>query len=289
MRLPYRPCFDVIIDSAEHESPFAGMFNPDETYYWRVRPCERHGVWGAWSPVWRFQWAGPRVPIEVKHEIRGQEITISWKPNPRGSQPVRYEVYGSNERGFTPSKSAYEVVGLGSRQANLLGTTTETQMTVVSPGTAATNNCSFYRVVAAGADGVASGPSGLVELPHPFIYSRPVQTAVVGEPYRYQAETLKCLGDLQYRYTEPNYAFWEVEGYEFELTEGSSWLALDQETGVLTGTPAEQDAGVHQVTITCHRTYPRELKPGDDRSSGFVKNDPRFQAQDQQTFDVTVR
>ncbi len=289
MRLPFRPCFDVIIDSTEHESPFAGLFNPDQTYYWRVRPCDQHGVWGRWSPAWKFRWSGPRVPVDGNYEVSGRGITISWKANPRGSRPVHYEVYGSNERGFTPSKSAYEVVGLGRQEGNLLATTDQTRLTVVCPDAAPPYNCSFYRVVAVDAAGVASGPSGQIELPHPFLYSLPPETAAVGRPYRYQVTTLKCLGDLQHRYTGPGYAFWETEGCRFELAEGPSWLAVDPESGLLSGTPTEEDRGVHRVTITGRRTYPRELKPGDDRSSGFVKEGPAFQALDQQTFDLTVR
>jgi putative Ig domain-containing protein len=289
MRLPYRPCFDVVIDSTVHESPFAGIFNPDETYYWRVRPRNQHGVWGAWSPTWQFEWSGPRVPVDVKHEIHDREITISWNPNPRGPQPARYEVYGSNIRGFTPSKNAYEVFGLGQRRSNLLHATTETQMTVVSPDSKKPwTQCSFYRVVAVDADGVASGPSALIELPHPFLYSRPTQTVTVGKPYRYQLKTLNCLGDLQYRYAKPNYKFWEIEGHECELTEGPPWLELDTDVGILSGTPTHQDIGVHRVTITCRRTYPRELKSDDYRSSYFLKDQPRFQAHDQQTFELTV-
>jgi hypothetical protein len=290
MRLPYRPCFDVIIDGTEHEAPFAGMFNPDEPYYWRVRPRDHHGVWGVWSPVWKFHWQGPRVPIEVKHEIRGREIAISWRPNPSGPQPVRYEVYGSDERGFTPSKSRYEVQGLGTRPSNLVGTTTETQMTVVSadadgPG----RNRAFYRVVAVDAGNVAGGPSDLIELPHPFIYSQPPQNAVVGESYQYQLKSLACLGDLQYRYAKPNYAFWEAEGHEFQLAEGPSWLTFDPQIGLLSGTPTQEDTGVHQVTVTCRRTYPRELKADDYRSSYFLKRDQRFQAEHRQEFGLIVR
>lgn len=289
MRLPYRPCFDVIIGSPKHQSPFAGLFNPAEPYYWRVRACDRHGVWGDWSPVWEFKWKGPRVPVAVKHELHGQEITISWKPDPRGPQPVRYEVYGSNQRGFTPSKLPQNVQGLGTQAANLLGVTTKTKMTVVSSrSTKRGMDCSFYRVVAVDANDVAGGPSALIELPHPYIYSRPVQTATAGNPYRYELMSLTCQGDLQYRYAKPGYAFWETEGREFQLAEGPAWLELAEQTGTLSGTPTEKDAGVHRVTIVCRRTYPRELKKGDYRNSYFLKNDAKYHAEDRQTFHLKV-
>lgn len=290
MQLIYRPCFDVIIEAAEHEAPFAGLFNPNEPYYWRVRAGDRHGVWGDWSPIWQFTWQGPCIPVDMKHEIRGQEIDISWEPNPGGTRPVRYEVYGCNERGFTPSKRPYAVHGLDKQPANLLGTTTETYLTVVSPNRAeAGMNCSFYRVVALDTNDVASGPSALIELPHPFIYSRPVLSASAGELYQYELKSLSCLGDLQYRYAKPGYAFWEVEGYAFELIEGSAWLRLSQQSNTLIGTPTDQDRGRHRVTVVCRRTYPKELKADHYRSSYFLKDKAKFSAEVEQAFDIQVK
>ena len=290
MKLAYRPSFDAIIESAEHHSPFAGLFNPDEQYYWQVRLCNKQGVWGRWSPVWKFQWQGPRIPTGLRHAIEGNKITISWKPNPRGTKPVRYEVYGSNERGFTPSTKSCEVRGLGMQPGNLLCTTTDTKLQVVTPqATEAAMNCSFYRVVAADSNGVTSGPSELLELPHPFIYSVPATTAEVGRPYRYELKTLGCLGDLQYRYAQPNLAFWETEGYEFELVEKPAWLSVDKDSGVLAGTPDPGDRRTARVTVVCHRRFPHELKAGDHRPSYFLKEAPRFQASHRQTFELSVR
>ena len=107
MRLPYRPCFDTIIEGTSHGSPVTGLFSPDVDYYWRIRPQDKHGVWGKWSPVWHFRWDGPRVPVNLKHHVQENgEITITWEPNPRGPRPVAYEVYGSDEKGFSISKNS---------------------------------------------------------------------------------------------------------------------------------------------------------------------------------------
>jgi hypothetical protein len=290
MKLAYRPCFDVFVTSAEHHSPFAGLFNPDEQYFWHVRVCNKQGVWGKWSPTWKFKWQGPKIPTNLNSTIQEQNISISWQPNPLGTRPVKYEVYGSNERGFTPSKTRYEVMGLDTQPGNLLCTTTETQMLVVSPeATKPAMNCSFYRVVAVDKNGVASGPSELLELPHPFIYSKPITKTKVDKPYRYQVKTLECIGDLQFRYGEPNMDFWEKEGYEFELTQKPAWLNIDKSTGLITGTPGLIDKGTHRITVVCHRKYPHELKPGDYRPSDFLKNSPRFQSKHQQSFNLNIR
>ena len=150
-------------------------------------------------------------------------------------------------------------------------------------------NRSFYRVVATDAHGVESGPSELIELPHPFLFSRPVATAAFGQRYQYQLRSLRCLGDLQHRYAKPGQKFWEDEGCRFELAAGPKWLRLDQDTGLLSGTPARADAGEHRVRIVCHRAFPHELKPGDYRCSYFLKDDPRFQAKHEQTFTLRVQ
>ncbi|MCP4260750.1 MAG: hypothetical protein GY774_24975 [Planctomycetes bacterium] len=290
MKLTYRPCFDVFVNSAEHHSPFAGLFNPDQQYFWHVRVCNMEGVWGKWSPIWKFKWQGPKIPINLKSTIQAQKITISWQPNPLGEKPARYEVYGSNEQGFTPSKKKYEVMGLGMQPGNLLCTTTGTKLLVVSPeATKPAMNCSFYRVVAVDEKGIASGPSNLLELPHPFIYSKPTTKAKVDKPYHYQVKTLNCIGDLQFRYTKPNMDFWEKEGYEFELTQKSAWLTVDKSTGLIIGTPNLTDKGTHLITIVCHRKFPHELKEGDYRPSSFLKNSPRFSAKHQQSFELNVQ
>jgi hypothetical protein len=290
MKLTYRPCFDVFVTSAQHHSPFAGLFNPDEQYFWHVRVCNIEGVWGKWSPIWKFTWQGPKIPTYLKSTIHEKNITISWQPNLQGTRPIRYEVYGSNERGFTPSKTRYEVMGLGTQPGNLLCTTTQTKLLVVSPeASKPAMNCSFYRVVAVDKNGVASGPSELLELPHPFIYSKPITKARVDKPYRYQVKTLNCIGDLQYRYAEPNMDFWEEEGYEFELTQKPAWLTIDKSTGLITGTPGLNDKETHIVNVVCHRKFPHELESEDYRSSSFLKSSPRFNAKHQQSFELNVR
>lgn len=290
MRMAFRPSFDVMVDSNGHHSPFAGLFNPDEKYFWRVRARNEKGVWGVWSPVWSFQWEGPRIPVGVSSKMEVGGITISWEPNPRGSSPVRFEIYGSNEKGFTPSKSPYELRGLGRQQANFLKSTTGHFLKVVSDTPNDPEwNFSFYRIVAVDENGVESGPSNLLELPHPYIYTKPVTTALVGQPYHYQARTLVSLGDLQQRYAEPYFAYWEREGYDFSLVEGPSWMSMDSASGEMTGTPSATDRGFFKVIILCRRTFPFEQEPEEFNAHYFQKDEERYQAEFPQTFLLEVK
>ncbi|MDX2475697.1 MAG: hypothetical protein QNL91_18555 [Candidatus Krumholzibacteria bacterium] len=289
MRLPYRPSFDVYVETAAHESPYAGLFSPDETYFWRVRARNEYGVWGNWSPVWTFSWQGPRVPIVLKPEIDGEQISILWQPNPEGAKPVRYEIYGSDEQGFTPSKRRQMIHTLGWQPPNYLGATADTSMLVVASGGAQSNmNRAFYRVISIDQNGVESGPSDLIQLPHPFIYSVPDTTARIGDPYHYQLQTLVSIGDLQKRYAKPLFDYWEKEGYEFHLEDAPDWLSVDADTGLLTGIPAFVDAGLDTVTVACIRTYPFEQTPDGFRASFFNKDHEKFKAEWRQSYEVVV-
>ena len=265
VRLPYRPSFDRMHETNRFCVPFTGIFSPAEAYYWRVRCRDRHGVWGDWGPTWSFSWEGPRVPVKLRRVIRDRQITLHWEPNPRGTRPVRYEVYGSDEKGFSIGQQSHVVQGLGRVGGNLVGTTEATRMRVVAGESDRPSlNKTFYRVVAVDAHGTQSGCSDYVEMPHPFIYSQPAAAAKVGRPYRHRVRTLASLGDYQHRYEQPTNGFWQRERYRFELLEGPAWLKLDAATGLLSGEPAGKDRGPHKVTV-------RVANQSDgDASSGFL-------------------
>ena len=269
---PYRPNYDLVVPSNEHEIPRRGMFSPGERYYWRIRPRLANGVWGAWSPTWTFQWDGPMVPKNLSQRKEGDAIVIAWEPNPRGTRPLRYDVYGSDERGFSVNKEPHEVVGLGQAPGNLLASTTSTEMLVVSPDAAEPNmNKAYYRVVAMDGDGVESCPSDFVEMPRPYVFTRPVASAVVEQPYEYQMDTIRSIGDLQSRYIEPRNSYWEEEEYAFTIEAGPAWLRLDQTTGLLTGTPSASDVGEDTVVIRVSTSYPREVPATSKSGKDFQK------------------
>ena len=255
-RYPYRPSLDVIIPSNKWTVPYTGIFSPDTTYFWRLRCRDRWGVWGAWSKPWTFAWQGPRVPMNVRFERGGATITLHWQANPRGERPVKYEVYGSDEKGFSIHKTEHQVLGRGNVPGNFFDETTATSLVVVSPtATSANANRVYYRVVAIDADGTASGCSDYAELPHPFVYTQPATSANVGRRYTYKVRSLRSLGDYQCR-QDPDvnvkkyaYRFWHTEENSFKLADGSDWLTMDEQTGVLSGIPKSGDVGKASVTV----------------------------------------
>lgn len=251
---PYRTSLDVIIPTATWVVPVAGIYSPGVTYYWRLRARDGLGAWGEWSEARTFTWHGPRVPVNVRLDIEGQIGTLHWEPNPReGAQPVRYAVFGSDEKGFSANREPHTSWQRGEVPGNLVGETDGTSMVVLGPDAEGPNtNCVFYRVVAIDANGTESANSDFAEAPHPFFVSAPVTEAQVGEEYRYEAQSTRSLGDVHRRREQPTdrgytYRFWDIEENAFELVEGPEWLSIDAESGLLSGTPPE--AGTFRVGI----------------------------------------
>jgi hypothetical protein len=81
----------------------------------------------------------------------GTRLALRWKPGPRGEKPVRYRVYGSDEKGFTVSDQAYTVnVGVSDLPrkfaANFTAETTGTELIVLGPGLDVPNANNRFRI-----------------------------------------------------------------------------------------------------------------------------------------------
>ncbi|NKB72674.1 MAG: hypothetical protein GKR89_36855 [Candidatus Latescibacteria bacterium] len=256
------PTFEKLISRtpsagrAEWTIPYEGLLNPDQDYYWRVRSRNEAGLWGTWSPTWHFIAQAPGVVQDVRLETDWAQraLTLHWLPNPQGTAPAHYEVYGSHERGFTASRQPYPVVmGTGLPEetfpANLLATSKDTSLTVVESGGF---NKSYYRVVAVDAAGIRSGPSDYAAAPRPFIHSQPPHRAKATQSTQYQVDILRSIGDLRSLSDGPRRyisAFRDGDQVRFLLDEGPAWLHLDEETGLLTMDPALEWVGTHTITI----------------------------------------
>ena len=257
------PVFDKLIsktpawDNAQWHIPCEGLLNPNQTYYWRIRPRNRDGLWGHWSPIWSFTLEAPGIPLAVEIEANWdtRSLTLHWQPNAEGNSPDHYEIYGSNERGFTASDKPYEVV-TGKQEtetfpANLINTSKQTSTQIA--GSAIKNgNFAFYRVVAIDANGVRSGPSDVVEAPRPMIVSKPSNQAIAGQTYTYQIKTIASIGELRSeskdskRYVS---AFRDGDTLRYLIDEGPGFIELDEHTGLLTAYPQLENASTHTVTI----------------------------------------
>ena len=251
---------------AHWEIPFEGLLNPGESYYWRVRARTAEGLWGPWSEVWSFTPRAPGVPrgLELAADWEARSITLRWRPAEEGTPPRSYEIYGSDERGFTASADSYAVFdGAESRDVpgNRLAATGDTSIVVAGAGLPPeAGNRGFYRVVAVDADGIRSGPSDYVEAPRPFIYSTPPRTIAAGERLQYQVRAVRSIGDLR-AITDPakqedpgaggryQAAFRDGDELLFILDEAPPFITLDRETGAMTLAPGAADMSTHTVTV----------------------------------------
>ncbi|NOZ23777.1 MAG: hypothetical protein GXP25_22090, partial [Planctomycetes bacterium] len=232
---------------AQFTIPYRGLLNPGQTYYWRVRARDEKGVWGPWGKVWSFKPGGPGAPINVRlsrHDHKTRTLKLSWRPNPHGAKPVKYKIYGSNEKGFTASDKPYKILWRsiqgqtdvpGKRDmkevpANFACEATETSVAVIGPDLKFPNaNKCFYRVVAVDEKGVESGPSDYATTRRPFIHTLPPPAPKVGEKWTYQVKAISSIGDLRCRsfyYGKYSYnaGFWDQDDLRYHLFAAPAWL-----------------------------------------------------------------
>ena len=257
---------------AQYTLPYKGLLNPGRTYYWRVRAQDDRGVWSKWSNVWSFTPQGPGVPTGARFARPDREkrtVALTWRADSTGRPPVKYRVYGSDEKGFTASDEPYELVYQSIQQqakvqgrrdmkrmpANFACETAGTKLTVLGPDLEFPNaNKAYYRVVAVDEHGVESGPSDYAEMPRPFIYTRPPAEAHVGKRWDYQVRAISSTGDLRSRTFVPgkyvyNAGFWDKDTVRFHLHLAAKWLKVDEATGSITGTPGPGDVGKHAFLV----------------------------------------
>ncbi|MCY2953918.1 MAG: M55 family metallopeptidase [Planctomycetota bacterium] len=267
---------EKITAKSQYTLPQPGLLTPGQRYYWRVRAKDEKGVWGPWSSTWSFTPRGPDYPLDVTLDYDQPKGTgiLRWKLNPAGRTPVKYRVYGSDEKGFTVADEKRQgVVGVTKQEmaawnpwfpANFITETTAAELTVLgSDVSLPAANKTYYRVVAVDQQGKRSGPSDYATAPRPVIYSKPLVTAKMGTEYRYHVCANRSLGDLSSRMNGEQQVrgYFDIEKPKFAVVEGPAWLKLDEATGMLWGTP--DAAGKVEVVVTA--TIDREVRKLDEK------------------------
>jgi len=276
MRWVLSPNFDKLVSrtpsrgKTQWSVPYAGLLNPEERYYWRVRAKDASGVWGGWSDARSFRCDAPGVAVNVRAQAdpTAGSVVLSWEPNPQGAKPVGYRVYASNEKGFSISDAAYKVkMGRGfckdldeyeaatkatdmvDTPANFMASTAECELRVVGPGLELPNaNRCYYRVVTVDSRGLRSGPSDYAEAPRPFITTRPPTRVSAGEQYSYEPKSLSSIGDLRCK-RGYKAAFWNRDEQTFELKTAPDWLRIDAAAGRASGKPDRTAIGAHRAVL----------------------------------------
>jgi hypothetical protein len=265
-----------IVVKAQYTLSQPGLLTPDREYFWRVRAMDEKGLWGPWSKAWSFIPRGPAHPLKAALDYEPANGTgmLRWTANPTGRRPVKYRVYGSDEKGFTVADQPYQgTVGVTKAEmaawdpwfpANFIAETTGTELAVMGCDVdLRAANRTYYRVVALDEQGKRSGPSDYATGPRPVIYSMPIVIAKVGSPYRYPVSANRSLGDLSARMqdNEQVSGYFDIEKPRFTLDQGPAWLKIDESTGVLSGTP--DVVGKVEVAVTAR--LEREVRNLDEK------------------------
>jgi hypothetical protein len=265
---------DKVLAQAQYTVSQPGLLTPDRRYYWRVRAMDSQGLWGAWSKTWSFIPRGPAYPANLTLDFdsaKGIGI-LRWTTNSTGRPPVKYRVYGSDEKGFTIADKPYQSsLGITKAEmaawnpwfpANFIAETTATELAVMGVDLPAANK-TYYRVVAVDEWGKRSGPSDYATGPRPIIYSQPVIIAKVGMDYRYPVGANRSLGDLSARIKDNQQVdgYFDIEKPRFAVERGPAWLKIDEHTGVLLGRP--DTAGKAEVVVTAR--LEREVRKLDEK------------------------
>ena len=266
LRWELSPVFDKLVSRTPSKGrpqwtvPEEGLLNPDHDYHWQVRARSPEGLWGSWSAPASFRVRGPGVPLDVRIDMDwdARQGSLSWRPNPTGSTPASYEIYGSHERGFTARREPYTIVagrteGQRAMPANLLATVdgAGTHAIVLGADVEA-GNTAFFRVVAVHADGVRSGQSDYAEAPRPFVCAALPERIPAGEVTVWPLQAVHSIGDLRAESDGPHRYHTEFrDGDELTwlLDEGPPWIELDGDSGRLTFRPQARDASTHTVTV----------------------------------------
>lgn len=260
MRWPLSPNFHKLISrtasqgTPAFELPSVGLLNPGQKYYWRVRARSDQGVWGPWSKTSSFTAIAPAVPVDVtaNFDPAKRTVELSWQRGKNGTAPLRYRIYGSEERGFTAHDSPYKyddgLNGIQEAEANLL---LETIGPIESINLPSNLWRPFYRVVAVDREGRNSGPSAQGRLTDPLIATTELPAAVRSHFYRFTIATSASIGHLvsadenglpyqmKFRYGDD---------LVFHMTGAPAGLSIDK-SGVISGFVGDAKQNAYSVKI----------------------------------------
>jgi len=272
MRRVLSPNFHKLIShtadrgTTSYELPYLGLLNPGQTYFWRVRARSGEGVWGRWSKSFSFIARAPAVPLEITAQFdkATRSARLSWKPGGGGTEPVRYRVYGSAERGFTASDTAYAyhagLDGIKQSPPNILFETGGPQTSFNVP---VRFWRPYYRIAAVDSKGRESGPSAMAELAHPLILTGELPEG--GSSSYYQARIEVCASAGHLVSADENGKAYQMrfrsgDDLVFELSGAPDGLSINSESGLIAGYLPDGSAGEYEalVAVKDERTGARD-------------------------------
>lgn len=251
-RIPFAPIFHQIVEKPEVNINCQAVLFPDRQYFWKVRAKNRNGIWGPWSHTETFTFKAPNKPTGLILSVKDQDIRLSWDAN---KQAKYYEVYGSNEKAFIPSKTDYT---MGINRTDMTAKQIVCPKNYIQDVKTSYINLTqmdlkyCYRVIAVDKKGNSSIASEYVCLPHPWIFKDSICSyAYAGSPYSSYAKCVSSIGMMRFNRTNENPMYTdytEADHVAFHL-EGPAWLKIRDYDGYLYGTPNNFDAGINIFTL----------------------------------------
>lgn len=275
MRFPLSPNFERPLNltlsrgNPYYILPFPGLLHTDKTYFWRVRAVNEESLVSDWSPVWEFTPQFPDYPQNLRYEIEGDDIYLTWDAGSMGTHPQYFRIYGSNVYGFVPYDHPYVLEGFAKadkpsknwsdysvtdwkayptnfmagvkKDKFLFFNKGENKIKVVSQKSKYPNmNRLYYRVVAVDKWGSQSAPSQFITLPEGFIYSPSEVKWDKSDSFTYKIRYLKYMGQV----TSKDMYFsglWDQPTYTYSAQNLPEGLIVNKENGYITGTLDSDD------------------------------------------------
>ncbi|HUU29811.1 MAG TPA: Ig domain-containing protein [archaeon] len=262
MRRVFSPNFHKLVsrtadrNTASFSIPYLGLLNPDETYYWQVRARSSEGVWGPWSKTFSFTVKAPAVPLDpaASFDKNTRTVTLSWKPGKGGTKAVSYRVYGSAERGFTASDTAYfYYAGLEGTKHSLPNLLFQTEGPETSWNIPPQAWRPYYRVSAVDSTARESGPSDMAELTHPLIVTDKIPEGSAGNYYGAEIKISASIGHLVS--ADENGKAYQMrfrtqDEMVFKLDGAPAGLSIDPKSGLIAGFLPKDAAGEYELSVT---------------------------------------
>lgn len=229
-------------------------FTDRHTYYWKVRARSKGGAWGQWSAPESFVAKGPGRILNARIETtEGGKITLCWDAPTKGTKPVKYEVYGTQEPSFSPlrertSQNAWTLKDPIVREPNLIKTTQGLSFDATERGE------SFYRVVAVDAAGSRSVPTNCISVPRPALLGAKMIEAKIGKEFTFEVPVRKSIGKLVWA-LKGGLIREKADDVQFRIEKGPDWLTVDPKTGVVKGVPPSKGMFIFTVAVAAHSEW----------------------------------
>lgn len=259
---PYAPVFQQIVKKNKLDIDCSKLLTPSKRYFWRVRARNEIGIWGPWSRPGSFVWCAPKRVDHLKLHRDGRSLSLLWD---KSEDAEYYEVYGSDEQGFYPSKIPYEVwVNRTSSPAvsetypkNHIADTVIPSFDITGMKAGRKAFC-YYRICAVDKNGARSAPSRYISCPHPYMVkeSIPCKT-VVGTEYSGYIACISSFGQLHFNRLpdRPMYTHYLDQQILRYSIKGPKWLGIRSYDGYLSGRPKKRDIGGNAWVIRAEDQY----------------------------------